>query len=269
MAIWKLPIVLADGTRTRVALGSDGEIRIIDSDGSSIVVVANDPDDLPPTGVPYVVDSDGSTRIPLAYERSWHSMDMTTIARVKALMGGNITSASDANLTEIVEDVSSRFERYMRRQVLKQTNTETYPLRRYGSVLSLKATPVTSITSLKYTTHPSDFPDTTAMDAGLYVLENEESGLVRFVGQMPFSSARVPGYIQAIYVGGMADDTADFIASWPDIARAADQQCAEEFRRRNTPGGNVQSDGGTTQYNGQLDLLEGVRRTLDGYRRFA
>lgn len=269
MAIWRLPIVLADGTRVRVALDSESRIEVVDSDGSTIIAVANEPDELPPDGVPYVVDSDGSTHIPLAFERVYHSMNLTTIARVKSLLGGNITTASDTLLTTIVEDVSSRFERYMRRQILKQTNSEDYPLRRGSTVLSLKATPVESITSLKYAGNPSQFASTTALDAELYALENDEAGLVRFLGQMSLTSARLPGYVRAVYVGGMAEDTADFIDLWPDIARACDQQCAEEFRRRNTPGGNVSSEAGGTQFNGQLDLLEGVQRTLDGYRRFA
>ena len=269
MPIWRLPVLLADGSRVRVALDSESRIQVVDSDGSTLIAVANDPHELPPDEIPFVVDSDGTTRIPLAYERVYYSMNLTTIDRVKALLTGNMGTSNDALLTRIVEDVSSRFERYMRRQVLKQTNVEDYPIRRGATTLSLKATPVESITSIKYVGHPNDFATTQAMDDGLYVLETPDAGLIRFQAQMTLLTSRLPGYARVTYVGGMATDTTDLIDLFPDLAQAADVQCAEEFRRRNTPGGNVQQDGGGTQYQGQLDLLDSVKRTLDSYRRYA
>ena len=55
---------------------------------------ANDPDEAPPDGVAFVVDSDGTTRIPLAYERVYYSMNLTTIDRVKALLATLLVAAT-------------------------------------------------------------------------------------------------------------------------------------------------------------------------------
>jgi len=263
--LYKLPVRRADGSKIRVVLAQDGEIRVRDTSGT-VHAVANSPDALPPTGRPFVRDASGAVRF-LAYEEDWHSMDLTTLTRLKAHLGGISTSGSDSLLSSTITDVSYRMEKYLRRQILRQTNVQQLSLRRFGSTLSLDAYPVSSITSIKYAGHPNDFASVSAMSTDSYVLEDAEAGLIRFVGTMPYTSNRVPGYLQVTYVGGMASDTADFVLTWPDLARAADLQCAYEFMRRNTAGGNVSSDAGATAFTGDLTWLAGVLATLDIYRR--
>ena len=266
MGIYKIPVRLADGSIRHINPGASGRFYVVDTDGSSIEITV-DPDDAPPTGRAYVVDSDGSTRIYVSYVYAVSSMDLTTTARVKANLGGISSSASDSLIDGIVTDVSYRFERYMRRQVLRQAATATFPASRFSTILSLPAYPVTSITSIKYATHPSEFADATAMAATEYVLEDQDAGLVRFLVEMPLLDDRRPGYLQVVYTGGMAEDTDDFIATYPDVARAADVQCAYEFQRRNSPGGNATNDGGSTAFDGPLGLLESSRQALTPYRR--
>lgn len=264
--IFKLGVVLADGTRRRFGL-LDGRVRIVRADGT-VVALANGPTDVSPLdgGQARVVRANGTVAL-LAYEEDWYSMQLTTLARLKAHLGGIATSGQDAILTSTIDDVSVRVERYLRRQILRQTNVETVPLRRWATTISLDAYPVTSITSIKYAAHPSDFSSVNVLDARLYVLEDAVAGLVRFLISTSVATHRLPGYVQMTYVGGMATDTADFMLTWPDLARAVDLQCAYEYQRRNTPGGNVTSDAGGTAFIGELDWLVSVRATLDMYRR--
>src|SRR5688572_13101372 len=189
-------------------------------------------------------------------------MNLTTITRVKASLGGISTADHDNMLVNIVESVSARMERYMRRQVLRRTLTETVPLEQYGTTYTLDTAPVTALTSVKYVSHPSQTDDATAMDATNYVLEDASVGLVRLTFDAYLNSRRLPGYLVFTYTGGMADDTADFVATYPDIAHAADLQCAHEFLRRNSPGGNASSETSSTAYTGDLELLATVKQTL-------
>jgi len=267
VTIYKVPVVRSDGSIAHVLPVGGDELTVIDSDGITEIVVDFDPDEAPPIGIPYVLDSDGVTRIYLEWAEAVYSMDLTTLTRVKATLGGLSSGAYDSQLAQIITDVSGRFERYMRRQVLRQTNTKTIPLAQLSVVTTLEASPVSSITSIKYAGHPSDFAGTTAMDAQNYVLEDADAGLVRFLVEMPLADRRRPGYLELVYVGGMADDTADFVATYPDIARAADIQCAYEFQRQRSPGGNVTSDAGSTAYDEALGMLETAKQALAGHRR--
>lgn len=267
MTIYKVPVRRSDGSIAHVAVDGGDTLTVLDSDGTTEITVDFDPTGLPPTARPFVLDSDGTTRIYIDWAEAVYSMDLTTLTRVKSTLGGFSTSAYDSLIGQIISDVSSRFERYMRRQVLRTTNTKTFPLAQLSTVVTLDAAPVSSITSIKYASHPSDFAGTTAMSSDLYVLEDSAAGLVRFLIEMPLNDRRRPGYVQVVYVGGMADDTADFVATYPDIARAADIQCAYEYNRRNTPGGNVTSDAGSTAFDEALGMLESSKQALAGHRR--
>ena len=70
-----------------------------------------------------------------------------------------------------------------------------------------------------------------------------------------------------VYTGGMAADTTAFVAAYPDIASAVDQQVAYFWHQRNTLGlSSVSGDAGNVSP-GADSLLPSVKRTLDIYRR--
>lgn len=267
LTIPKAVVILSDGSYRHWAPRGGTTLTVLDSDGTTELEVALDPDEDPPTGLPYVLDSDGVTKLYLAWAQAVYSMNLTTLTRVKASLGGISSSAHDTLLTNIIESVSARIERYMRRQVLRRTLTETVALSQYSTVYSLDTAPITSITSIKYVSHPSDAATATALDARNYTVENAAAGMLRLFFDASTRSFRIPGYLVVNYTAGMADDTADFVATYPDIAHAADLQVTHEFQRRNSPGGNATSDTASTSYTGDLELLASVKQTLEGHRR--
>lgn len=263
LAIPKVKIVLEDGITQRHWAPRGGTTYIVrDTDGTDLEVAV----DLS-NGLSYILDSDGVTKLYLSTVAAVYSMNLTTLARVKASLGGLSSTQHDTTLTNIIESVSSRFERFMRRQVLERSLTETVPLAQFSTTYSLDTYPVTAITSIKYVSHPSDSATATALDATSYVLEDPSSGLVRFLFDATRRSNRLPGYLVIAYTGGMAEDTADFVATYPDIAHAAELQAAYEFQRRNAPGGNATGSTSSTAYTGDMDLLPAVKTVLYGHRR--
>lgn len=266
IALWKLPLTLADGTKIHELPTVNLRPRIIDANGDE-QEGENSPDDFPPTGEAVIQLANGST-VTVPYERAYYSMDLTTLARVKTQLGGTLGSGYDTLLGSIITDVSARMETYMRRNVAKQTYTKTFPIPRLDTIVRLDAFPVESITYIRYGGHPDSIDDAAYnLDATSYVLEDELTGLIRFHIDTPLNTARRPGYATIQWVGGMADDVSDLILLFPQIARAADMQCAYEFQRRHTLGGNVQTEGGSTGFDGELDWLDHVLKTLDQFRR--
>lgn len=189
-------------------------------------------------------------------------MQLTTLARVKAHIGGFTTTASDDLLTSVIDSVSARFERYLWRTVAKQTYTEVLPARNAEKVFALSAVPITTVTTVKYETHPDYFASGTALDSKLWTYD-ANGGYLRLIMTTPYK----PGFVQVAYVAGMATDTTDFIARFPDIAQQADVQVAYEYSRRNTPGGNATFGQGGTSHTGELDLLPTVTKALNMHRR--
>jgi hypothetical protein len=266
LSIPKVPIRLADGSYVHWAPRGGSDLTVLDTDGSTITVALS-PDEDPPVGIPYILDSDGSTQIFLSYVNAVYSMNLTTRARVKASLGGITSTDYDALIDSIIADVSARFERYMRRQVLHRTLTEDVPVSRYSTVYSLDSYPVDSIASVKYASRPSDLATATALSTDDYAIEDANTGLVRFFIETGYRDFRRPGTFRIEYTGGMATDTADFVATYPEIARAADIQCAYEYMRKNTPGGSVSSDTGSASFDSALQMLETSKQALAGHRR--
>lgn len=266
IALWKLPLTLEDGTKVHRILSVNLRPLVTLEDGTR-VEGDNSPDDFPPTGAAVHTLEDGST-VTVPYERAYYSMDLTTLARVKVQLGGVSGTSADALLGTIITSVSARMEGYMRRNVLKQTYTKTYPLPRLNTVLRLEAFPVESVTYVRYGGHPADLDTADRnLDTRAFVLEDELSGVLRFTIDTPLTTARRPGYVKVQWVGGMAEDIADLILLFPEIAQAADVQCAYEYQRRRHPVGDVQTEGGSTSFGGEMGWAASVRETMDRYRR--
>ncbi len=262
--IWKLPTIDENGVKRRVTIHETLRPLTYDEFGERIAGV-NSPDADPPVGGAVVIDEFGDTII-VPYEEDSYSFALTTVARLKTRLA--ITSSQhDTALDQIVQEVSARIERYINRTILKADQTDVYPVRNGRTLLTLKATPVTSIASVKQAWHPSALTSASAMDETTYVLESVQNGHLRFMSPLVSGSARTPTYVQVAYLGGMALDTTDFMLTWPDIALAAELQAAYQFDRKMSPGGNATQEGGGTSFNGDLELLANVRQTLDLHRR--
>jgi hypothetical protein len=190
-------------------------------------------------------------------------VDLTTLARVKVLMEIASTDTSkDVILTRLILAYSAQFEAYLDRHAETKARTEVYFLRRYSRLLSLRGAPCTAPTSVKYTLD-RDFVAATALTSGNDYVVDTDVAMIRFL----FSTNLDPGYVEVVYTGGMATNTTNFVAAFPAVAEAADQQIAYHQSRISTPGGSLTVGGEGRTFVGQLDLLEGARRVLDVYRR--
>lgn len=187
-------------------------------------------------------------------------MDLTTATRVKDRL--DITgSGEDGLLGVLITSVSAHFERYTRRIALVGSQTEVLHRRRFNQLLPLRAVPASAVTSIKFETQPNDLSTASAMDTDDYWL----SGTGYFVELI--AKPTLDGFWEVQYTGGMAADTASFVTAYPDVADSVDLQVVHEWKRRQNPGSNVTSQGGSTTFSEpEIDLLKGVRRVWDSYK---
>lgn len=191
-------------------------------------------------------------------------MDLTTLARVRtllALAAGDVEY--DAQITDLITTYSADFERCLDRHVLVAARTETYPVKQFARMVNLRGAPVSvTPTSVLYS-DTRDFASSTELVVDQDYTIDLETALI----DLRISTAFKRGYIQVAYTSGMAATPAAFIAAYPAIAQAADMQVAYHFRRRDVPGGSRVVEGGSSNYFGELDLLDNVKRVLDMYMR--
>lgn len=265
MPTFYLPVTAADGERVLVGLNDSLRVDVLDQGGTTYEIV-NSPDAAPPNGQLPVGIAESLLRGLIPFYASYgSSMDITTVARVKTQLTGISGSGEDAFIGEIITGLSGYFERYMRRTLLKTSRTKVARLRRFKQIVSLDAVPIESVTSIKYATHESLFSTTTAMDATSYaILEDGSTGSIEFLVEMALN----PGFLQIVYVGGMADDQAELELTYPELVQACDMQAVHEFNRRYSPGGNVTFGGGSTSFDfSSVELIPRVKSVLDTFRR--
>jgi len=186
-------------------------------------------------------------------------LDLTTTADVKTLlvMSG---STHDTLLGEMVTDMSRRFGQEMARDLMAESQTEVFRAKLGQRVLSLTAAPVSAVTTIKLAL-TRDFSAVTALT------ENSDYSIDMAEGEINFLFSMSVGYIEVVYTGGMAANTAAFKAAYPDIARACSKQVAYEFERRNRPNSSTTVSGANKTYEDPLNLLADVDRVLNMNRR--
>lgn len=264
MPTFYLPVFTQAGERRLVGLNASLRVEVLNQAGTPIEIT-NSPDQTPPNGqFPVTLRGGGVALIPF-YASYGSSMDITTVARVKTQLTGISGTSEDAFIQEVITGLSGYFERYMRRVLLKQTYTKQHYVRRWKQIVSLDAFPIESVTSIKYCENPSGFSTATAMDASSYaILEDGTTGVIMFLREMPLA----PGFLQIVFVGGMAEDQAELELNYPELVQAADMQCVHEFNRRFSPGGNVTFGGGSTSFDfSSVELIPRVKGVLDTFRR--
>jgi len=105
------------------------------------------------------------------------------------------------------------------------------------------------------------------MSSELYETDSE-SGELFLRGPTPYS----PGFVQVTYTGGMVTGataaalTAAFVAAYPALAGAVDQQIIEYLRRINAGTGSIGFKGSYVQQFDQLGLLKDVHRRFSRHR---
>lgn len=193
---------------------------------------------------------------------------LTTLDRVKRRGAYPDSEKHDMLLGEVIAEVSDDAETFMARHVRQTSRTEVYRMKLHNHVLALKGAPVVTVTSVKYS-RSRDISNSTALDTASYNV-NLEEGTIEFRNDMPFS----PGYVEVVYEGGMVvaatddDVPAAFIAAFPAVAGALDQEVVERVRRMKNPSGSVMTkSGGMVQQQRDVMLLSDVRRRLNYHKR--
>jgi len=192
-------------------------------------------------------------------------MDLTTTARVTALMGSAFKhdGKAEAQIARIVTLYSEAFKTYLDRETLAAAQTEYLSLGYGQQAVELKAFPVTSVTSV-YNDTSREWA-TGEIAATAYYLDTA-TGLMVIDG---VTLIHGPGVLRVIYAGGMAADVDAFIAAFPDIADACDMQVIAHYQRRNQLSAQgVSLGGGNVSYTGPIKLLPEVRAILAKHRRW-
>lgn len=200
-------------------------------------------------------------------------MDLTTLTSLKALLEIDTAgdTRDDAELAVLIQSVSARIERYLRRKLQSGVErTQVFDVLGATKRLLLEAFPVVSITSATKA-EDQDWAEGTELTEGAgYILDSEFGRLLPVQAVSVAAQAWPRGYrsLRVIYNGGLADDTDALVANYPDLARACEMQAAEEWRRRKSPsatsrqtqGTNVQRDGAVTWLPLVADMLADFRR---------
>jgi len=192
-------------------------------------------------------------------------LSFTTATRVKARadIAGTTT---DALIADIILEVSQAFEQIMKREgLIVSGRNEVYTLNRFSRVVILKGAPVSAITEIKYHT-TRDFSTISGLDALSYEADMDAGHIL-----LKFTNPHRPAYVQVIYDGGMATDTANLVALFPRLAAACDRECVERLRRRSHPSGNpskkVGKNGSTSSGMSDWDVLPQTRDVLLAHSR--
>lgn len=193
-------------------------------------------------------------------------MDLTTTTRVRTLLeGGGIQQANLATLiAQAITDVSGYVERYLDRGAQVGARVEILDVQPLAQAFRLYGYPVTSFTDIRHDTGRG-FAASTVVPSTAYV-RDDTNGWVTFDR---YFLADGPGVLRIAYSGGMAADTASFVAAFPAIASAVDQQVAALIQRRHSLSGqNVSAGNMSAGFVGAYDLLPSVTQVLNEYRRF-
>lgn len=191
-------------------------------------------------------------------------MELTTLTRVKEMAGIDVTDTSHDDIFDrLIAAYSADFEKRLDRYALVAERTEVTRIKQGRRTLSLRAAPASvAPTSVKYSSTRS-FASSTALTENTDYTVDLEQALIRFL----FATSFKDGWAQVTYTGGMAATTAAFVSGYPAIAEACDLQIIYHWRRRDYPNGSRVVEGGSSNYIGELNLLESVERVLGQYVR--
>lgn len=190
-------------------------------------------------------------------------LPLTTLAKVK-LHKGLAGPGQDPLIEDLILEVSDDAQKILRRHTEAKRRTEVYELPVNQRVLSVDGFPISGSVTLYYAP-TRDF-------TGIDVLDTSDYQVIAERGQIEFSGLSFfynPGYVQIIYTGGMASDTAAFILAEPRIAGACTREVINRLNRAASPEGNVTSTGSQLAYHDAIKPLEDFENALNHKRRIS
>lgn len=201
-------------------------------------------------------------------------MDLTTVARVAQRVNpaGPLPVSHDevAIYQNLIVEVSEGVRRYLDRETEVATRTEYLDVNEWQCLFYLKAWPITVVTGVWFDPDQG-FTTDTALASTDDFLNAARGRMGEFELKAPLvSGGRASRALKITYTGGMATSTEAFIASYPDIAAAVDQQVAHMWRTRNNAGLNsINSDAGVLvhPFSPIHEFLLSVKSVLNRHRR--
>lgn len=203
-------------------------------------------------------------------------LDFTTLARVRNVLSfEDIDQSRDAEISRLIRAVSGDMEDEMRRYFKTAAYTEIIDLWPPNRMLALAATPVldTPAPIVEGSNTRNFVDDATLLERSVdFVLEND-TGKIRMLGTLrgvrdPVSSQVLgPTYIRVQYTGGVALTQNALELAYPRLAEACELQVAFEYKRRQSPGGNLVVGAASTNFEQPLNWLPLVRRVLEYHKR--
>lgn len=192
------------------------------------------------------------------------ALDLTTLERVKLLLGRATDNTRDDDILEqLISSVSARVETYLDRKTASGSYTDYFDIQFPGQKrFYLNAWPVSAITSVHHDPD-GEWAATDEVESSNYRYNIDRGELyLRIFLPRAFQGLRV------IYTGGMADDAAAFIASYPEISDAVDKQVVYEYQRRTELGASTLSGkGGTVTQFPIKEFLPITKAVLDKFKR--
>lgn len=177
--------------------------------------------------------------------------DLTTIARVKALMPVDVSDHDALISGQLIPQWSARVAEMLGREVAVAARTQTFRLRRFQRLIPLPAYPVTAVSSVSYGQKANDLESLTEhedwfLDPDARHLRLTEEFHARFDYAV----------LSVTWTGGMAATTDAFVSAYPDIAGALDMQIVHALNRRRSPGGTTEVfGGGSIRHEATLEVL--------------
>jgi len=194
-------------------------------------------------------------------------MDLTTVSRVLDLIeysGDSLVSASTF-IGKIITLYSELAEKRMNRTALAASTFQYFDVEAgEAQVFGLTAYPVSAISAVwsdssrEYGSGSLLSSDTYTHDPRTGILTIDRAGLA-----LGTRSLKVE------YTGGMAANTTAFIAAFPMISEALDQQVAYHYGRREELGSTTLTlPGGQRSFTGTANWLPLVRDVLDAEKKW-
>lgn len=190
-------------------------------------------------------------------------LNLTTVSRVLAFLDLSEDAVRDGGLAELgvmVSAVSGALANLCNRPFLVASRTERRSL--FRPTFKVMGGPARSIASVKM--YPSGALSSSAAVIPATGYELQDGGNTVAIGA-PFVSGMV---YEVAYTGGLAEDTDEVIASFPDLEEACKMQVAYLWQRHKSLGRtSMDLGGGSTSFVKDYDLLPGVRTILTRYAR--
>jgi len=212
------------------------------------------------------------------------TIDLTTLARVKALCDPNGTTTWKTNAEAVINNLIDLVSRramtdIMHRGVKSASRTEYFDIMQGQREIYVLGSPIdtsSTITIVSNSDQPRDYSDSDdEIDAKYYYPSNDGTSnnlhpANAKMGRIYFETSLTAGpqTLKVTYTGGMAATTTAFLTAYPDIAAAIDEQVADMYKRSINWGATTEGIiGASFTFESSVNWLVTVRQVLQNHAR--